>query len=654
MTTDTPNNPSASAIGSTSPHRLELEQVVLVGGGREVPFHPGLNIIQGHITTGKTTFVRLLRALLGTLPDDLPPEVEYVSAIRGRMILGAKGWVVSRPRTSTASALVDIIEDLPAPGKEPEVFRVPVSGRGANFSTFLLDHLSMPVVSVPAARTRPTESLSPVTMTDWLGYCVVPGDELDTQVFGHQLPFRDGKRRWVFELAYGYYDEEVARLAAELRGMELRLEAFDREAAVREKFLADTPFADESALVQQLQERREELAGVRLRRMGISSDVGSIRGVREIRSGLLSAREKQADAINRASMLEAQIKDLADLSRQLASQSDRLTRAIVAGEWLVDFDFVVCPRCGNDVNPGRGTPDLCYLCQQEPQPAPSREHLLAEQSRINSQISETESVISSRESALSAAQEEVHHLSGFVEQLSAELNELTHSFVSDRANTLEQLAAMEARIESDITRLMEYDALLNRNRAYYEARDALERQRDEVASAIERRELARVDAEPNVSALEERMLEYLQALHIPELGQGLSVRINRKTYLPIVSGRTFDRLSSQGLKTLVNVAHALAHHTVAIDLNLPLPGLLVLDGLSANVGSEGFDQERQTDMYRLLARVASEYAGKLQIVAVDNELPRHMYLELAKDVVLTLTQQDRLIRIPTGQARSLR
>jgi hypothetical protein len=47
---------------------------------------------------------------------------------------------------------------------------------------------------------------------------------------------------------------------------------------------------------------------------------------------------------------------------------------------------------------------------------------------------------------------------------------------------------------------------------------------------------------------------------------------------------------SQGLKKLVNIAHALAHHTVAIDRNLPMPGLLVLDGLSANGGHEGFDQ----------------------------------------------------------------
>ena len=79
------------------------------------------------------------------------------------------------------------------------------------------------------------------------------------------------------------------------------------------------------------------------------------------------------------------------------------------------------------------------------------------------------------------------------------------------------------------------------------------------------------------------MLNYLERLNVPTLGDTLSVSINRTNYLPEVSTRTLMSFP-QGLKTLVNVAHALAHHTVAIDRGLSLPGLLVLDGVSANSG----------------------------------------------------------------------
>lgn len=51
-----------------------------------------------------------------------------------------------------------------------------------------------------------------------------------------------------------------------------------------------------------------------------------------------------------------------------------------------------------------------------------------------------------------------------------------------------------------------------------------------------------------------------------------------------------------------------------------MPGLLILDGLSANAGREGFDQDRIHDVYRLLSAVADQYRDALQVAAVDNYL----------------------------------
>ncbi|MFF2026971.1 hypothetical protein ACFVW2_34940, partial [Streptomyces sp. NPDC058171] len=98
-------------------------------------------------------------------------------------------------------------------------------------------------------------------------------------------------------------------------------------------------------------------------------------------------------------------------------------------------------------------------------------------------------------------------------------------------------------------------------------------------------------------------------------------------------------------KTQKNSAHALAHHTVAIDLGLPLPGLLVLDGLSANAGREGYDGDRVVDLYRLVRRTAEEYKDFLQVITVDNDLPQAIEGELKNLIVLTLSQRDRLIRV---------
>ncbi len=80
--------------------------------------------------------------------------------------------------------------------------------------------------------------------------------------------------------------------------------------------------------------------------------------------------------------------------------------------------------------------------------------------------------------------------------------------------------------------------------------------------------------------------------------------------------------------------------------------LLILDGLSANSGHEGFDLARIRDAYRLWGRVVEQepYRNALQIVAVDNELAGGILLEFADRVVLPLTQANRLIRIPETNA----
>jgi hypothetical protein len=116
----------------------------------------------------------------------------------------------------------------------------------------MLTQLGLPIVSVPRARREPTTDLTPITINDWLLYCIVTGDDLDAQVFGHRDAFRDLKRRWVFEIAYGLYDEEQARLAGHLRQIDLEIRASESEAEVISQFLAGTPLAEKEELETEL------------------------------------------------------------------------------------------------------------------------------------------------------------------------------------------------------------------------------------------------------------------------------------------------------------------------------------------------------------------------------------------------------------------
>ncbi|MCE0763375.1 hypothetical protein LWC35_10725 [Pseudonocardia kujensis] len=636
---------SSKSPPTSNNHRLELGDIELVGGRRTVQFRPGLNVIQGDITTGKTTLVRLVRALLGTMPSGMPPEVDELLAIRGNVTVGNREWQIYRPRTTSRDALVEVGEVV-SEQREPVALRLPVAAASRTYSLFLLDQLSIPAVSVPRARTEPAGALTPVTMSDWLSYCIITGDELDTQIFGHQNDWRNAKRRWVFEIAYGYYDPDLAKLNADLRSIELQLAAIEQSVNAASSFLANTPFADKEDLEQQLVIAVQAAENIQSIRREVQAESSRIAGTADAQQRLLELRRDQALTNESLARNRSQISDLRDLEKQLATQSSRLTRAIVADEWLVDFDFVVCPRCGSNVDAGRVDSSHCYLCLQEPSPTTSREQMLNEQARIASQIAETQEIVAMRSSTIIELETRAEELGSEIERISTYLDELTRTFVSDRANRLQEVAAAQAQAESEILRLNEYLELLQRYENTMRSRDQLEADRADRERQIHAHRLQHSEADANVRALESRMLQYLTELHIPNLSDELSVRINPTTFMPEVSGRTFDELSSQGLKTLVNVAHATAHHTVAIDRNLPMPGLLILDGLSSNAGHEGFDQARVRDVYRLLRRVSEQYEGRLQVVAVDNELDRSILLEFADRVVLTLSQEDRLIRMP--------
>lgn len=629
-------------------HVLRVTSIELVGGFRNVGLKPGLNLIRGDITTGKTTLVRLLRGLLGNIPRHLPPEMNSVRALAGEAVLGTKQWKLYRPLVTTKNTPVEVAEVSSSPDEDPMSLRLPASGPGG-YGEFVLGQLGLPVVYVPRARQEPTVDLSPVTINDWLNYCIVTGDELDVQVFGHREAFRDHKRRWVFEIAYGLYDEELARLSAEARQVALAISAAESEDEVISTFLREADFSSKEELERNLEAEYEKISSLRQRQQNIhSQDLPEpVSEISELRRGVLSLR-KQVDAhATDERQHVAQLRDLQDLERQLLGLSKRLTRSIVADEWMVDFDFVVCPRCGHDVDGRRAHTPICYLCQQpEPETVPNREALIREQDRVTFQISETKQLIADRQESLALVRQQTQEAISELTTLSARLDDATADFVSSHASKLKALASDVATVEANISWLQRTMKLFAHQANHQERLDILRDRKAEVDAEIEAHTGAVTQAEENITALEQRILEYLERLHVPTLGNLLTVHINRSNYLPEVSTRTFDELSSQGLKTLVNVAHSLAHHTVAIDRGLELPGLLVLDGVSANSGREGLDGERVLDMYRLLAEVSEIYGEQLQLVVVDNELPAEITDTFPDRIALTLSQSDRLIVFP--------
>ena len=173
-------------------------------------------------------------------------------------------------------------------------------------------------------------------------------------------------------------------------------------------------------------------------------------------------------------------------------------------------------------------------------------------------------------------------------------------------------------------------------------RGRLGQEKSELEATLEALKTRRDLSEQRIRVLERHFEASLEKLGVPRFSDHPTSRIDRKTYLPEIDGRKFDDLSSQGLQVLVNVALAVAHQKAAIELGLPLPNILMIDGLTTNVGQEGYDAERVHNAYSYLIETAQELGDIVQIIVADGNVPP----EADKYVRLRLSERDRLIPIP--------
>ncbi|MFI0220082.1 hypothetical protein [Streptomyces lydicus] len=613
--------------------RLRIEEITLVGTSRTIRFEPGMNAIVGSMSGGKTATVSCLRALLGA-------DVSVVPELRGRTIAGTvlvgdRRFRIVRPLVTTPNAMVQIAE---VEGRR-EVWRLPASqlqaGYDATFRDWWRDVLKLPRLRVPRAPNDDRSPLVPVTISDYLMYCVLRQKEIDSSVFGTPDNYsKNIKRKYVFEILYGLYDPEAAGLRDRLREVTTELAALTADANILEQILLTTAFASRAQLESERQETERELTRVRQADIHLTGNIN----LAEPTTVTLRERiaETEAEIARIASATEAEavsVTHLRELHGQLIAQSRRLTRALVAERLLNDFEFHTCPRCGAGV-PDRGDEHTCRLCLQTPPNLPTPTSLAAEQDRVIEQVSETEELITRSTHRLAQLQTALATQTEHRAELGAQLDRATSTYITDEADRIRRVAAQQARLEEHLARLDDGLALHDRLAGQAERVAELELEQEDLNSKIDATRHSNQTVSERLRKLDDAFEAALRSFDAPRFDDQPGSYINRKTYMPVVDGRPFADLQSQGVEVLVNVAHVLAHQHVALnDPDIPLPNLLIIDGISSNVGHEGVDLERLRKMYASLLRTATDHVDRLQIIVTDNDSPPiegiHRPLELS-------------------------
>ena len=599
--------------------RVKVSTISLIGADREFGFENGLNIITGPIATGKTTLLRCIRGLFGSSLQDFPKEArETITNIASDIEFGDKNYSVIRPFTTTKTAKVDI-------AGINETLRLPAllstSSLDSTYTNWLLKALDLPVIEVRTAPTRIDSDSSPVSINDYMMYCYLRQDEIDNNVLGHTNPFKNIKRKYVFEIAYGKYNIELAKLYDKLSEVTRDLSRIKSKYKTIEEFLENTPFENKAGIQQEINYLETKHSEIQ---RDIEKDAKKSIEVTKSSDLQIEINRLESELSDLQSKLDYEIKSEKQLRRlvaQLETQSNRITKSIVAGNYLIDFDFIICPRCGSSVDSKRSDEDTCYLCMQHPEQKISRDDLLNEQDRIEKQIIETKELIESHQNTQNLLLKQIEENEKTRKIKSIELDFLLNSYISDKASYIAEMAKTKTSIEEHIFRLKDYLLLFTKKDDSQEQISRLISEKESLEVTIESILNRETGIESRIQILEQKFRDILSEFDAPKFFETGFTGIDRNTYLPMFEGRRFDELQSQGLKVIINVAHVLAQQLTAIECNLALPNILLIDGITANIGHEGLDWDRVEKIFNYLILLSEKFGDRLQIIVSENSIP---------------------------------
>ncbi|GAA4925666.1 AAA family ATPase [Actinoplanes utahensis] len=616
-------------------HRLDLRTAQATS---RYDFKPGLNVVTGSYKTGKSSMLELLKFALGAKGAKLMTAIEAnLQNVTLEVTVGAERLRLSRSvgQNQVTVARVDGSTDrwTATAGKMPRA------------GIELLRLLKFPITRLSNNSETGSE---PLTFFDLFRYVYLPQDDVNSSVAGHNDPFTNRKRRAIFELAYGLSDERIRELEVDAAALERAQGAAKLEAETVRRFLFNVGAPHEAELAVEETAARSDLIDAERRlqeaRRTAGAEIGSDQD--NLRRRISTLRTATADAEAERTLAQVAVDRGRALLAQLELDTQRAQREADAHNSISGLEFSVCPRCLQSVSDRDLEPGQCLLCTQ-PQPPRSSSRLRSDHDATITRIS------AQREEARMLLKEDEDTLTEWANQVDRLREQLTEA-----AGDLERQADPR-QIFPSIDQASE--AAADRERARARLRD-IERFRDqwgqheELESRV-RRFGQQLEANRVQQGYERRRLEENRD-RIVELGEIFDEEIRElrftgyreagldgQTYLPVINGDSFDRLSVSGAsKTLANDAYYLANLAYSLSSSEYLmPDVLLLDSPRTSLGNTPDDIAAGQRLYERMYLLSLAYPG-CQIIVADNGLPP-LERELSRAInLITLTYDEPLLR----------
>jgi rubrerythrin len=473
----------------------------------------------------------------------------------------------------------------------------------------------------------PDSPLIRLSIRDLWWYCYLDQLHLDSSFYHLEDPFRGRKSQDAMRFFTGLHSERLSQLETEL--MSIIDEQRSKREAVQQirSFMNRFELGSELDIVSQLHAAEQELAQTERRRTELertrlaqTHPTDRLReDLRRLSNEIDNIRQAIADS-------EDSIAEQKGLRAEFITAKTKAERADQAGRVLEGVRYQRCPECGANISDRPNNDEQCRLCgstQGEDATATSME-LEVLRRDLNERIDEIADSIARRERELGRMTRQLaqkqERKAAMDRQLQEQLARYDSAFVESIRGVEREIATLVERIKF-LGRLIQMPQAIN---DLEEDAGALQGRIDRLRTTIaeERSRLRAADA--NIAAIAAEFKRVMLSVSFPGVAEGDEVVIDPRNWRPtVIHGKqewTFWDTGSGGKKTLFNVCYALAIHAVALERQMPVPTVLIIDSPTKNI-SDDEDPDLVRSLYAEIYRLARGQNGRqLQFLLIDSDL----------------------------------
>jgi uncharacterized Zn finger protein (UPF0148 family) len=594
----------------------------------EINFPNQLTFIHGETATGKSSIARLIDFCLG---GDFEPTPALEALISAELFLkSAKyNFVIKREKNAKQVQLTWVNNEGLRESRLVPIIKTDVAifGEIYNLSDILLYLLDLPNVRIPI---NIADEINPVRLSfrDIFWYCYLKQDFMDSCFFNldeNSDINKKRKSRFVFRYITGLYTEAISELEVSIAILEDKQKKRSFEIENIRTFLGKFGYDSEQQLQKDIELAKSDLLKSKndldVMRAGFRVDTNFADSLRE---ELKSLNDRIANEEGALSDIRRKVDQQESLKSELAALEYKLSRYEPAKTILDGVEFEYCPSCGLPVIESSGEVSKCILCKQiKPETEPTLQPKIATMD-IRNRINELEESITKHNSSFIAQLKNLDELKRTKKKKDGELEDILKEYESRFVLQSRELERQIASAEQKITSLGKIaempKAVADLEKELISFRLNEQRLRAELAKQYEKR----AQAEQNILKIEQSYKDALLAVSLPSFHAEDQIKIDRKTWIPKIIPQdkargkwSFENIGSAGMKTLLNVCYALAIHKVALENNLPLPSMLILDSPSKNIDKE-VNPEIFAALYSYIFSLSSDFGVSMQFLLIDN------------------------------------